>query len=193
MGLHDVMRRTLKWIGLSTGAAALLLGAYLAAIQITGNFAVVLPGELYRSNQPDAARLASYKERYGIRTIVNLRGDNGNAGWYRDEVAAAEKLGLTHLNFRMSARRELSVDEARQLIAILADAPRPILIHCRSGADRTGLASVLYLSRIAKVDEDEAEKQLSIRYGHVGIPFLSPAYAMDETWEKLERALRTAG
>lgn len=187
------MRRTLKWIGLSTGAAALVLGAYLAAIQITGNFAVVLPGELYRSNQPDAARLASYKERYGIRTIVNLRGDNGNAGWYRDEVAAAEKLGLTHLNFRMSARRELSVDEARQLIAILADAPRPILIHCRSGADRTGLASVLYLSRIAKVDEDEAEKQLSIRYGHVGIPFLSPAYAMDETWEKLERALRTAG
>lgn len=38
------------------------------------------------------------------------------------------------------------------------------------------------------IDEETAEKQLSIRFGHVGIPFLSPAFAMDESWEALEEA-----
>ncbi len=73
-------------------------------------------------------------------------------------------------------------------MAILKDAKHPILIHCRSGADRTGLASVIYLAKVAKVDEEVAERQLSVRYGHIGIPLLSPTYAMDESWEALETA-----
>lgn len=55
-----------------------------------------------------------------------------------------------------------------------------------SGADRTGLTAAIYLAAIAGAGEHEAEKQLSIRYGHIGIPFVSRAYAMDETWEELE-------
>ena len=94
------------------------------------------------------------------------------------------------IDFPMQADRRLDLKRAAELVAILRTAPRPILIHCRSGADRTGLASVIYLARIAKVDEETAERQLSLRFGHVGIPFLSPAYAMDESWEALEE---TAG
>jgi protein tyrosine/serine phosphatase len=74
------------------------------------------------------------------------------------------------------------------LIALMRDAPKPILIHCLAGADRTGLASVIYLQQIAHIDEDTAEWQLSPIYGHLNLPFLK-AYAMDETWAGLEQLL----
>ena len=187
------MNGILKRAALSLGVTAVAAGAYLAAIQMTGNFAAVVPGEAYRSNQPSAGDIASYATHYGIRTIVNLRGRHETATWYRDEAAAAKRLGLTLVDFPMLADRPLDAEAADRLVTILRDAPRPILIHCRSGADRTGLASVIYLARIAKTDEETAERQLSVRYGHIGIPFLSPTYAMDESWEDLEEAAAIAG
>lgn len=168
--------------------ATVTLGGYLVEIQLTGNFATVVPGEVYRSNQPTAADIAAYSSRYGIHTIVNLRGRQEKAGWYAEEAAAAKRLGIGLIDFPMMADRQLDAEAAKKLISILKDAPRPILIHCRSGSDRTGLASVIYLAKIANVDEEAAEQQLSVRYGHIGIPFLSPTHAMDESWEALEAA-----
>ena len=69
---------------------------------------------------------------------------------------------------------------------ILRDAPKPLLIHCRSGADRTGLASVIYQAVIKGMDEDRAESQLSLRFGHFSVPVLSQAWPMDQTWERIE-------
>jgi protein tyrosine/serine phosphatase len=88
----------------------------------------------------------------------------------------------------MSASKQLTLDRTRQLIALLREAPKPILIHCQAGADRSGLASVIFLQQIAGIDEETAERQLSILYGHIGIPYLSSSFAMDENWEALEKA-----
>lgn len=173
--------------------AASLLGAALLAVSfgffgdllLNRNFHAVIPGELYRSAQPRTSDLARYRDAYGIRTIVNLRGGNPGAGWYDAEVAEASKLGMTHLDFRMSARRVLSHDQAAELVALLEKAPKPVLIHCNGGADRSGLVSALYVAAIGKLGEDAAEKQMSIRYGHISLPF-SFAYPMDETFELLE-------
>ena len=85
----------------------------------------------------------------------------------------------------MSAARELSMDEAKQLMAIMATAEKPILIHCRAGADRTGLASAIYVAGIARLGEMAAESQISLTYGHLSLFFIG-AYAMDRTFEKLE-------
>lgn len=186
------MKRFLKWTGLASGAAGLGLGLYLVAIQLTGNFAAVVPGEAYRSNQPTPADLATYAERYKIRTVINLRGRDEKAAWYKNEAAAAKQLGLTLIDFPLRSSQRLDAKTADELVTILRDAPRPILIHCHSGADRTGLASVVYLARIAHADEETAERQLSIRYGHFGVPFFSPTYAMDESWEDMEAAERSA-
>lgn len=175
-----------KVAGLGAGSAALLFGGYLGALQLTGNFHEVLPGELYRSAQPSAADIATYSREHGIKTIVNLRGENKSA-WYRQEVAASAQAGIEHIDFKMSASHQLTLDQTHRLIALLRDAPKPILIHCQAGADRTGLVSVIYLQQIAGVDEKTAEGQLSLRYGHIGIPYLSSAFAMDENWENLEK------
>jgi uncharacterized protein (TIGR01244 family) len=166
--------------------ATLGSGGYLGYLQLSGNVHTVAAGELYRSAQPSAAQITEYATRYGIRTIVNLRGENAGRPWYDSEVAASANLGIAHIDFRMSASRELTQEQAERLVAILEAAEKPLLIHCQAGADRSGLAAALYLVAIARQGEETAEDQLSIRYGHVGLPHLSSAFAMDRSWEKLE-------
>lgn len=180
-----VTSRALKWTGILAGSLAALLVAWLVAVQLSGNFHPVVAGKFYRSAQPSAGDIAAYARDYGIKTIVNLRGKSGER-WYRDEAAAAEKAGIRLIDFSMNASTQLSVERSQQLIGLLREAKGPILVHCKSGSDRTGLVSVIYLQQIASVDEETAEEQLSIRYGHIGIPFLSPTFSMDETWEGLE-------
>ncbi|MDM9620861.1 dual specificity protein phosphatase family protein [Rhizobium sp. S96] len=172
-------------------AATLLLfggsfGAYEAYLQLSGNFHTVIPGELYRSAQPTSAALESYVREHGIKTVLNLRGST-DAKWYKQELADAQRLGVEHIDFRMSAARVLSREQADRLIEIMRSAPKPMLIHCQSGADRTGLVSLIYSHQIAHIDEDTAERQLSFLYGHVAIPHFSRTYAMDRSWADLEK------
>jgi protein tyrosine/serine phosphatase len=159
-------------------------GAYLGVLQINGNFHVVIADELYRSAQLTPAEIAVYTKRYGIRTIVNLRGKGEGSQWYDDEVVAAKGLGVAHDDFRMSSGQVLSLAKARQLVALLAKAEKPILIHCKSGADRSGLAAALYLAAVKKESQREAGRQISFWYGHLSVPFL-PDYAIDDSFGKL--------
>lgn len=168
---------------LLTGA---LLGGYIVYLQLSGNFHSVIAGELYRSAQLSPAQFERYVRADGIKTIINLRGENVNAKWYNAEIAAARELGVEHIDFGMSSGTVLGPERADQLIAIMRAAPKPILIHCQSGADRTGLVSAIYSQQIAGINEDIAERQLSIRYGHVAIPRISSVYAMDVSWDRLE-------
>ncbi|WP_284309898.1 dual specificity protein phosphatase family protein [Labrys miyagiensis] len=166
-------------------AAVLAVGAYASNALLTGNFGTVVPGEVYRSAQLGNGLMTRVVQRYGIKTIINLRGANPGEHWYDKELADAKALGVAHIDFSMSAKHELTQARAQQLIELMAKAPKPLLIHCNSGSDRTGLASALYVASIAKQGEDAAEGQLSLRFGHVSLPFV-PEYAMDQTWESLE-------
>jgi protein tyrosine/serine phosphatase len=161
---------------------------YLGFLQLSGNFHVVVPNELYRSAQPTAGSIAHMEARYHIRTIFNLRGKFAGKDWYEAEKAAAEKLGITLVDFRMAADQELTKSRAERLISLMRTAQKPILIHCNAGADRTALAAALYLAGVKGVEVEAAESQFSFKYGHLEVPF-SPAYAMDRTYEELEGAL----
>ena len=186
-------RRTVaRWAGLLILATGVAFIGYCGHAVLSGNFNVVSVGELYRSAQPTPQQLEAYHRLHGIRTVINLRGAS-DADWYRQEVDTAHKLGMVHIDFRMSAKRRFSIDQADALLAVLKAAPKPILIHCTSGADRSGLVAVLYLAGVSGAGEIAAERQLSILYGHIGIPFLSRAYAMDESWELMEPWLGFAG
>lgn len=157
------------------------VGLYLGYLQISDNFGTVVPNEVYRSAQPTADAIHEYATRNGIKTILNLRGENKGSPWYDNEVAAAKELGITHIDFGMSARRELDSQSIAQLIAIMRDAPKPLLIHCKAGSDRTGLASALYLAAVKKEDVKVAEGEITLYYGHVSLSFI-PEYAMDRTF-----------
>lgn len=166
-------------------AFAAVAGGFYAHMLWTTNFHPVIAGELYRSSQPSPAMIADLQKQYGIKTIINLRGDNTGHHWYDKEVTEAKQLDINHIDFRMSSNKELTEAQAAQLVEIMRDAPKPILIHCQAGADRTGLASALYLAAIAKTGEAAAAGQMSILYGHVSLSFMR-AYAMDRTLEKLQ-------
>ncbi len=181
-------RRIVLRAGLTLAGLAALFGAYVGILILSGNFHEVLPGQLYRSAQLSGARLGEEIDRYGIKTVINLRGENVGKGWYDDEVAATAAHGATHVNFGISARKDLTPEKTQQLLTLLKTAEQPILVHCMSGADRTGLASVIFLQQVAGIDEEEAEWQLSPIYGHINLPFLA-AYAMDDTWERLEKVI----
>jgi len=183
------MRKLLGRGALAAGVVLLALIAWLGTLQATGNFHAVIPGEFYRSAQISGEDLRALAQRHGIRSVVNLRGANPGTPWYDAEVTVARDLGLAHYDFRMSASTHVEAAQAARLLALLRDAPKPVLVHCQSGADRTGLASSLYLAGIAGRDEEEAEWQLSLLYGHIGIPGLSHAWPMDLSWEALEPRL----
>ncbi|MBS7540410.1 phosphatase domain-containing protein [Ancylobacter lacus] len=168
-----------KLLGVVLGCAA-----FLGLQQLMGNFHTVVPGELYRAAQVDARDIAAIKAKYGIATIINLRGFSSRP-WHQIEVAESERLGIRHIDIPLSAGRELTDAQARDLIETMRTAPKPILVHCRGGSDRSGIASALYLAAISKQGERAAEGQLSIWYGHFSLPF-APAWAMDETFERLE-------
>ena len=178
-------------IALAIGGAG--IGGYIGFLQLTGNFHTVIAGEFYRSAQPSAQQLEKYVAEHGIKTIINLRGASDSATWYREEVATAKALGIRHIDFKMSSSETVTGEVADQLLDIMKSAPKPILIHCKAGADRSGIVSAIYSRGIAGWNEETAEQQLSVYFGHIGIPYLSSTYALDESWEKLETHLEQRG
>lgn len=164
-----------------------LPGGYLAHLQSSGNFHAIVEGEAYRSAQPSGADLVEWTRANGIKSVVNLRGSHPGTPWYDDEVATAAALGLAHYDFGMSASKGLTQAEATSLVALLRDVPKPVLIHCKAGSDRTGLASALYLAGSGG-SEDAAEQQISLRFGHISIPYTA-AWPIDQSWEALKETL----
>lgn len=181
-----------RWIGRVAAAVGIVLVSaigYLGFLHVSGNFHEVSAGTVYRAAQMDGQRLVRWHRDHAIASVLNLRGENSGADWYETEKAITDRLGIKHIDFRMSASHELTPDQARELIAIMRDAPKPLLIHCMGGADRTGLASALYVAGIDRGTESAAEWQLSPIFGHVSLPEISAAWAMDETWERMEPEL----
>jgi protein tyrosine/serine phosphatase len=128
------------------------------------NFAEVLPGRLYRSNHPTPGNLAAAARRLRLRTLINLRGQRfcGSDALSRDTAA---KLGLHHVDMAFESRGAPHRDRILRYAEILKDLQTPALMHCKSGADRAGLAAGLAIV-IEGGTTEEALKQLSWRFGH---------------------------
>ena len=129
------------------------------------NFAEIIPGRLYRSNHPLPGRLARQVRRHGIRTLVNLRGEKPN-GSNTLSLDAARRLGLVHEFLAFESRGAPHRDRILRFHDLYCHMATPALIHCKSGADRAGLAAglaILFEGGTAA----EAQRQLSWRFGHV--------------------------
>lgn len=128
------------------------------------NFSEIAPG-VYRSNHPEHKRFTKYKAM-GIKSILNLRGINREAP-YLFEKESCDALGLNLVSISMSARQAPFREYLIELIEAFETTPKPFLIHCKSGADRTGLAGVLYLMIHQGEPVEQAMRQLSFRYLHI--------------------------
>ncbi|WP_116132242.1 tyrosine-protein phosphatase [Tropicimonas sp. IMCC34043] len=128
------------------------------------NFDKVAEG-VYRSNHPDPRRLARYKKR-GIVAVLNLRGEDGYSPWLF-EKEACDALGLKLYVAKIYARKAARRNEIIALIDIMRTIEKPFVMHCKSGADRAGFASVLYKAIIEGVPVAEARKHLALKYIHL--------------------------
>jgi undecaprenyl-diphosphatase len=165
----------------------LLAISFYLAIQLNGNFHVVTKSRIYRSAQLDSSELTRYIKRYHIKSILNLRGSSKDAGWYQQERRIADRFGIAHFDCHLSASEEVFVANLRRIINLIKMAPKPILIHCRAGADRTGLIAATW--KLAGEGEPRAKayEQLSIRYGHVP-GFWDGTQAMDRSFWSFARS-----
>lgn len=106
---------------------------------------------------------------HGIRSILNLRGENAGKPWYDGLKAAADDLdvGLNSLSFssRRLPQREILLD----LLGLFDSSARPMLMLCSGGADRTSFAAALAVLHARGVDGvDTARRHLRpVPYFHI--------------------------
>lgn len=119
----------------------------------------------WRSAQP-APRDIRHLARAGLKTIVNLRGDR-DCGSYRLQKATCRKYGVRMIDFPVKSRQAPLRRTFHEAKALFETIEYPMLMHCKSGADRAGLMSVLYMIFKEGRPVEEARRQLSLRYGHI--------------------------
>ena len=128
------------------------------------NFDQIAPG-VYRSNQPGHRRLKRYRDM-GIKTVLYLRASSEK--WaFHFERESLDALGMTMINVPLHSRSAPTRDAVQSLIATFRQIDKPFLMHCKSGADRAGLASAVYLMVMEGKDVSAARRMLSPRYIHL--------------------------
>jgi len=174
--------RAFRVVGLLAIALLLFLGGAYAYVHGGGNFHEVEKGVLYRSSWLGAEGLEKAIARHGVKSVLNLCGEQPGDAWYDGETQVARRRGIMFRSLALSAKNEL---DARQLAERKSDELfmlNPLLIHCRAGSDRTGLACAIYVASHGGSYRDACE-QLSLYYGHFPY-FGSKSVAMDVTLER---------
>ncbi len=99
------------------------------------NFHQVSP-DVYRSGQPKSRDLKLLVEQLGVKSVLCLRD-------LHDDDDEAEGLPLALYRVEMEAD-DVEPEKVARAMQIIKDAPKPILIHCWHGSDRTGLVVAAY-------------------------------------------------
>ena len=101
--------------------------------------------QIFRSAQMYGNHISFLLEFYRIASVINLRGANQESIWYHSEIETCRDLGVIHLDIPLHSRRLPKQSTLLQLVSAFESANRPILLKCSGGADRTALASALYI------------------------------------------------
>ncbi|MEO1786696.1 MAG: tyrosine-protein phosphatase [Pseudomonadota bacterium] len=122
--------------------------------------------EMWRSNQPSPEHIARHASDRGLRTIVNLRGQS-TKGYYLLEKEACAAHGIDLVDFQVFSRDTPTRETIFAAGELFERIRYPALMHCKSGADRAGIMSVLYMLLRQGADIETAIEQLSLKYLHV--------------------------
>lgn len=119
----------------------------------------------WRSAQPAPRNIRALKRR-GLRTVINLRGERlCGAYWLEQEVC--QRKGVALVDFQIKSRAAPTREQIKAARELFDKIQYPVLMHCKSGADRVGLMSALYRIFREGAPIEEAKKELSLLYGHI--------------------------
>lgn len=122
--------------------------------------------EMWRSNQPNPRQIEEHARLRGIKTIINLRGPS-TRGYYLLEKEACAANGVELVDFQVYSRDTPTVEKVLEAKALFDRIQYPALMHCKSGADRAGLMSVLYVIFRMGEPVSTAIRHLSKKYLHL--------------------------
>ncbi|GAB5374772.1 MAG: tyrosine-protein phosphatase [Acuticoccus sp.] len=118
---------------------------------------------VWRSAQPSPSDIASAR-RAGVRTVISLRA--GTFGGDHLEREACEREGIAFRRVIMQSRVAPTRESLREALAVFPTLEKPVLLHCKSGADRAGLGTALWFLIVEGTTAAEARAQLALRFGH---------------------------
>ena len=159
-------------------AAAAFVATTVAAgpvVDGVGNFQKV-NDHIYRGAQPTDDGFRELAQ-LGIKTVIDLRqiGEHSQA----DEQKLVTSLGMRYVSIPMTGMSTPKDDQVTAVLALLSDTTSgPVFVHCKRGADRTGMVIAVY--RISQ-DGWENRKALSEAKSY-GMGFFERAiqhYVMD--------------
>ena len=186
-GLHMLPGLSPRRVAVLAVVVVVLVVAVGTVGKLLANFHTVVPGQLYRSAQAGPRQLSAYIDRYGIRSILNLRGPNPAAEWYQDERAVASRKAVRLYDVPIDSGNPPSGQDLRKLLQALRECPKPALLHCRSGIDRSSMAAavgVLLLSD--RSTPADALKEFTWRYGYMpwgeNVPKQSATFYEYQSW-----------
>jgi protein tyrosine/serine phosphatase len=131
------------------------------------NFGVVEPGVLYRSAALTPSSTRRVVDQYHIRTIIDLGAYAPDSP--ADAVAArtAAAVGVRRHVFRLEGDGTGNPNAYVAALRIIVDpANQPVLVHCSSGAQRTGACVMLYRTIVQGQNLLGKIYEESFRYGH---------------------------
>jgi protein tyrosine phosphatase (PTP) superfamily phosphohydrolase (DUF442 family) len=121
--------------------------------------------EAWRMNQPLPQDIA-WAKGTGIRSILTARHDPRHGGHALVAAACAEH-GLDYQTAPIFSREAPSREAILFAAETMRNAPKPMLLHCKSGADRAGFLAALYLIVVEDVPVEVARRQLSLKHLHI--------------------------
>jgi protein tyrosine phosphatase (PTP) superfamily phosphohydrolase (DUF442 family) len=98
--------------------------------------------------------------------VINLRGTYNPQPRYEAQRRHCDWLGVRMYDREMGACSLPTAEQVQSLVALIEAAPRPLVIHCYGGGDRSGLAAGVVLLLETDASVAAARRQLSIRFGH---------------------------
>lgn len=120
---------------------------------------------MWRSAQPLPHHIRAFG-RQNIRTIINLRGVH-TSPTYRIEREACRSNNIDLIDFKVNSRAAPTKEELFRIRDLFDRITYPAVMHCKSGSDRAGLMSVLYLHLKEGMPIEQARRQLGLRFGHI--------------------------
>lgn len=127
------------------------------------NMYLIAPG-VWRSNQPGPSRFHRL-QALGVRSIINLRGPSAFAVYLFEQESCA-KHDIALYNNTIGAFSLYNAQDYLGLLTLFDQVEKPLVFHCKSGADRAGLAAALYLIDQQGATVEQALAQLDLKYAH---------------------------
>lgn len=111
------------------------------------------------AGQPSAAALEA-AAKSGYKSVIDLRALTEDRGF--DEKGTVEGLGMNYVSLPVDGAASVSYANAGELDKLLAELPKPILVHCASG-NRVG--ALLALRAKADGADNAAALELGVANG----------------------------